>query len=257
MKPIFEALDGNIRLRIYHDENPLNPREEFNLGTIVAGQRRHALGDERAQNTELYSSWEEWLEHEILEPNNGEVVYLPVFVYDHGCVTINTTGFSCPWDSGQLGWIYCTKKRFLQEAGYTEKELFDRNPYRKPDVGEHVRIRGRKGWGLVKMLTDSHVTVDFDYNKVLSARRPENMVVVRLTQIVEVMANKAEEILRNEIEEYDDYLTGSVYTYSLEEKVEGEWVEIERQNGLFGSWAKEVIARELRDKQYLVSNFIA
>jgi len=38
------------------------------------------------------------------------LVILPLYLYDHSGITMNTTGFSCPWDSGQVGWIYATKK---------------------------------------------------------------------------------------------------------------------------------------------------
>jgi len=32
-------------------------------------------------------------------------IRLPVFMYDHSGITTSTTPFSCPWDSGQIGWI--------------------------------------------------------------------------------------------------------------------------------------------------------
>lgn len=31
---------------------------------------------------------------------------LPLFLYDHSGITMSTGGFSCPWDSGQVGYIY-------------------------------------------------------------------------------------------------------------------------------------------------------
>lgn len=30
---------------------------------------------------------------------------LPLYLYDHSGITMNTSGFSCPWDSGQVGFI--------------------------------------------------------------------------------------------------------------------------------------------------------
>lgn len=38
-------------------------------------------------------------------------IMLPVYMYSHSGITINTTGFSCPWDSGQIGYIYVSKKK--------------------------------------------------------------------------------------------------------------------------------------------------
>jgi len=39
-----------------------------------------------------------------------ELIILPLYLYDHSGITIRTSPFSCPWDSGQVGWVYCTKK---------------------------------------------------------------------------------------------------------------------------------------------------
>ena len=57
------------------------------------------------------------LEHkELLQllEQSGKFVILSLYLYDHSGITMNTTGFSCPWDSGQVGWIYadadCIKK---------------------------------------------------------------------------------------------------------------------------------------------------
>lgn len=36
-------------------------------------------------------------------------VVLPLYLYDHSGITISTGRFSCPWDSGQVGFIYMTK----------------------------------------------------------------------------------------------------------------------------------------------------
>ena len=46
-----------------------------------------------------------------------DVVILPLYLYDHGGITMNTIGFHCPWDSGQVGWIYADKDKILHEFG--------------------------------------------------------------------------------------------------------------------------------------------
>ena len=40
---------------------------------------------------------------------------LPIYLYDHSGLTINTTGFSCPWDSSQVGWIYASHVEISNE----------------------------------------------------------------------------------------------------------------------------------------------
>lgn len=44
-------------------------------------------------------------------PENDEFIVLPLYLYDHSGLSINCSGFLCPWDSGQVGYIFCTKKQ--------------------------------------------------------------------------------------------------------------------------------------------------
>ncbi len=149
-------------------------------------------------------------------------VILPLYLYDHGGITMSTGPFSCRWDSGQVGWIYAEKKKFIEETGYTETELFSTDPHRVPVIGEHVKIEGRDDWGevtenVIALDGSPGYTVNFDYNKYLRARKPENLVIVPQHEITEVMANRAEQMLINEVETYDLYLTGECYGYRLSE----------------------------------------
>ena len=61
---------------------------------------------------------------------------LPLYLYDHSGITMNTTGFHCPWDSGQLGFIYVTRDEILREYGRKRlsKKLVERA--RRVLVGE-------------------------------------------------------------------------------------------------------------------------
>ena len=43
-----------------------------------------------------------------------EFFILPLYLYDHSGITMNTTGFACQWDSGQVGWIYVEKDAILK-----------------------------------------------------------------------------------------------------------------------------------------------
>ena len=44
-------------------------------------------------------------------------VLLPVFLYDHSGLAMNTIGFHCPWDSGQVGYVYVTLEAVRKEFG--------------------------------------------------------------------------------------------------------------------------------------------
>ncbi len=42
-------------------------------------------------------------------------VILPLYLYDHSGITISTSSFNDPWDSGQVGWIYVLNDAIKKE----------------------------------------------------------------------------------------------------------------------------------------------
>ena len=111
MKNIIE--NEKYKLEIFDDLNPCSPREFDNLGTMVCFHRRYNLGDETELKSSDFSSWEE-LENYLYKEEDA-LIAIPVFMYDHSGLWINTTGFSCPWDSGQVGYIYISKEKVRRE----------------------------------------------------------------------------------------------------------------------------------------------
>lgn len=61
---------------------------------------------------------------ELAEAMEGMVI-LPLYLYDHSGITMNTTGFSCPWDSGQVGWIYADREMIEKEYGKVTPETLE------------------------------------------------------------------------------------------------------------------------------------
>jgi hypothetical protein len=100
-------------LKIEQDTNPYSPREDDNFGTMVCFHKRYELGDKTDYRTEDYDSWEE-LKEGIIK-NEGEVVILPLYLYDHSGITISTSSFDCRWDSGQVGFIFVSKHKIKKE----------------------------------------------------------------------------------------------------------------------------------------------
>ena len=111
MKNIIE--NEKYKLEIFDDLNPCSPREFDNLGTMVCFHRRYNLGDKTELKSSDFSSWEE-LENYLYKEEDA-LIAIPVFMYDHSGLWINTTGFSCPWDSGQVGYIYVSKEKVRRE----------------------------------------------------------------------------------------------------------------------------------------------
>ena len=91
-------------LRIKADTCPMNPREDScHSSVIIYSSHRYLLGDKRVeQGTEV---------------STRDNIVLPVYAYIHSGVALNTTGFSCPWDSGQSGFIYENKAEIRKEFG--------------------------------------------------------------------------------------------------------------------------------------------
>ena len=109
---VFEK-DG---VQIFIDDDAQNPRTEWdNLGTMVCFHKRYCLGDTgHGYRAEDFSGWD-GLQRQI-EEDHGPCTILPIYMYDHSGLTISTEPFSCPWDSGQIGFIYCSEAR-AQDQG--------------------------------------------------------------------------------------------------------------------------------------------
>lgn len=83
-------------------------------GTFWAWHKRYSLGTSSAHKPrhQDYGSWDE-LRRAIIKAMNP-VAILPVYMYDHGELVFSTSQFTCPWDSGQVGFIFATREDIKQ-----------------------------------------------------------------------------------------------------------------------------------------------
>lgn len=98
---------------IDQDPEPMNPRTEYdNATTMVCFHNRYDLGDEdHGFSSSDYNSWFQ-MEIGIRNRYDGQIAaLLPVYMYDHSGLTIKTTPFECPWDSGQIGFVFMTHEQ--------------------------------------------------------------------------------------------------------------------------------------------------
>jgi len=107
----------DVRLRIEQDDDPTSPREHDNLGIMVCFHKRYNLGDKTELKSEMFDGWDELRQHLVDE--EGALHVLPLYLYDHSGITMNTTGFSCGFDSSQVGFIYTTRK-LLDDTGVAD-----------------------------------------------------------------------------------------------------------------------------------------
>jgi hypothetical protein len=103
--------DGHI-LQIFQDTWAESPRSWDNLGTMAVFHKTYNFGDTVDFTSDQFKDWDEMKEY--LNNELKSAVCIPIYMYDHSGITINTQGFSCPWDSGQIGFIYVTEKKLKE-----------------------------------------------------------------------------------------------------------------------------------------------
>lgn len=154
----FQIINANGEFYVLKeiDDYATSPRNnsEVNLGVMVCWHRRYLLGDEnRFAQPENFiddlmkricglseSKLEDLSLKEKVEEleQNEDVCILPVFLQDHSSLVLSTRGFNDPWDSGQVGWIYTTKKLASERWGKVDNHDWKECAYK--DLNEEVNI---------------------------------------------------------------------------------------------------------------------
>ena len=99
------AREQRVVIKVVQDTDAESPRGDYNLGVMACWHRNYTLGDVQPRE-----SAEEWIAENAPE---GSVV-LPLYLYDHSGITMRTSPFSCPWDSGQVGVIVATPDKMRE-----------------------------------------------------------------------------------------------------------------------------------------------
>lgn len=108
--------NGNFVGKILHDEDANSPREWDNLGTLIARGNYSHLGDKHGIDFSSCNSWDD--EEKLIRRKFGrDCIMIPVYGYSHGGLTLSTTPFSCPWDSGRFGTIVVSCKDARENWG--------------------------------------------------------------------------------------------------------------------------------------------
>jgi hypothetical protein len=97
--------DGNVT-KIYYDTDCNNPRNDENLFNMVFFHKNKSIGDNHDFDCPE--------DYETFEKENKDIVSLPVYAYQHGGISLSLSPFSCPWDSGKIGYIYITKDKISE-----------------------------------------------------------------------------------------------------------------------------------------------
>jgi len=121
-----------FKLTINRDEYAESPRGWDNLGTMVHWHRRYDLGDGNldlldaalAEHPMWHDCYGDSRSEKYVEPDDAQRLYnlairfgfaiLPYYLYDHSGLTVSTAPFSCPWDSGMVGFIFCSPAKMRE-----------------------------------------------------------------------------------------------------------------------------------------------
>ena len=141
--------------------------------------------------------------------------WLPIWYYDHGGISITcgsrTGQYADKWDSGQAGWIICFKEDMMKQCGI--EYVLDEN-------GERIKVEHK------------HENAPSTYSYMTRPLTDETWV------------RRAQEMMLEEVEVYDQYLSGEVYGFTMYENVaeegdEPEWEETD--NSTWGFYGNDIM----------------
>jgi len=220
------------KINIEQDSDPINPRENDNFGTMICLHKSYDLGDKHDIKSDDFEGWDTI--YQFLEKEKEAIIILPLYLYDHSGISMKVGNFQgllsqghVEFDSGQVGFIYCTKKNILDNWNkkivtksllkLAEKllrgEVEDYDKYIYGDIyqyniedtdGEIIESCGGY-YETEEILKEAKAIIEADIKK----PRYSVIVNVNLEYIVKAdTKEKAEEIVEN-IELPKEYLTDS------------------------------------------------
>lgn len=75
-------------------------------------------------------------------------IFEPLYMYDHSGLTISLKPFSCPWDSGQIGWVYIGKEKLAEEWGSGPDAMDKARACLKAEVETYDQYLTGDVWGV-------------------------------------------------------------------------------------------------------------
>ena len=140
-----KQIEPGVKVVVSNDIDPISPRDKKlrNPATqMIFWRRRDPLGDEHnyddpehmhvslqlEYNPDLFGEYEydmleyipEELHKDIMDADIPGVLK-DVYIYEHGNIALSFGQFSCPWDSGWLGFIHISPET-IKERGWTMEQ---------------------------------------------------------------------------------------------------------------------------------------
>ena len=84
-------------------------------------------------------------------------IILPIYMYDHGGIALSTGSFRCPWDSGQVGWIFFDKETIDEEWDGDRKAA---EKYLEREIAVYSDYVGGNVYGFIAEQRENHEDTD-------------------------------------------------------------------------------------------------
>lgn len=117
MNPIEKIKYKEYEIKLYQDEDPISPRENDNLGTMLCKHRNYNLGDEKESKEMDVDDIKRFVLRE-------DVISIPLYLLDHSGLWMRTGSFDCDpggWDTSMVGYITVTHEKVKKE--YKKKRI--------------------------------------------------------------------------------------------------------------------------------------
>ncbi len=179
------------KLSIAIDYNPIDPREWDNYTKIYCEHKSYTFPQEISIDNEYCNSWDDVID-EIQNQEKDIILIKPIYMLDHSGISVDLRDYNDKWDSGQIGFIWTTKK-LMKKAGL------------KPTVSEADKLIKQefKSWKkyiegeiysycIEKKITCPHChTTKYEVVDTLSGIEAENLDEMRKT----IEENTSKEVL--------------------------------------------------------------
>ncbi len=139
---------------IKQSDDSESPREWCNVSKFALFHNRYNLPNESHLSRQEFDSLDSWdcVGKELIKQHDIYPSCIkPVYMYDHSGTSLSTSPFSCPWDSGQVGFIFVDKNIIkkekmtrIQAIKSLDSEFNVYNQYIQGDVWEFI-IRDETG----------------------------------------------------------------------------------------------------------------
>lgn len=115
------AKEKGLTITVEYDDDTsaYNPRHYANSKIVTSVRGRKTFSDDTLRNDLWGSNVTEAAQNYARENDIdfNDMIYITVYGYSHSGFSISASSFSCPWDSGVVGFIFESKKAVREEFG--------------------------------------------------------------------------------------------------------------------------------------------